>query len=280
LRNVENEKKYNLKIEPVNSVGVGPESTILTARTLMKPRAPLNVVASAKYGLLPPTMTDLSRNYISVNWSKPDDGGSVIKYYNITVTNLGINGTSQSFPFNINSTNKNTNNTTFTSNITRLSAGTGTGYIVDGSYSVIIAAYNGFLTSESSNVAKITILPTSAKPSISDVIGYYNQFGLNYSQLIFTINNSIVDGIVITNIRVNGLNSTYPGLTDTLTDIYGQTINGTGEHIINVPTTYSGNELIIVGNTYSLTLTITYSSGVETTSEIFIYTPEIKYVDA
>jgi len=280
LRNVENEKKYNLKIEPVNSVGVGPESTILTARTLMKPRAPLNVVASTKYGLLPPTMTDLSRNYISVNWSRPDDGGSVIKYYNITVTNLGINGTSQSFPFNINSTNKNTNNTTFTSNITRLSAGTGYGYIVDGSYSVVIAAYNGFLTSESSNVAKITILPTSAKPSISDVIGYYDQFGLKYSQLIFTINNSIVEGIVITNIRVNGLNSTYPKLTDTITDIYGQAINGTGEHIINVPTTYSGSELIIVGNTYSLTLTITYSSGVETTSEIFVYTPEIKYVDA
>ena len=276
LRNVENEKKYNLKIEPINSVGVGPESSILTARTLMKPRVPLNVVVSSKYGLLPPTMTDLSRNYISVNWGRPDNGGSVIKYYNVTVTNLGINGTSQTFTYNVNSTNNNINNTTFTANITRLSAGTGTGYIVDGSYSVVIAAYNGYLTSDSSTAAKVMILPTSAKPSISDVVGYYNQFGLVYSQLIFTINNGIADGIVITNIKVNGLNSGY----ETLINIYGQSINGTGEHIINVPTTYSGKELIIVGNTYSLTLTITYSSGVESTSEIFVYTPEIKYISS
>ena len=277
LRNVENEKKYNLKIEPVNAVGVGPESTILTARTLMKPRVPLNVVASAKYGLLPPTMTDLSRNYINVSWEKPDNGGSLIKYYNITVTNIGTIGTSQTFTYNINSTNTDSK---YTANINRLSSGTGTGYIVDGSYSVIVAAYNGYLTSESSAVAKVIILPTSAKPSISDVVGYYNQFGLEYAQLIFTINNGVADGIVVTNIRVNGLNSNYPELTNTLTNIYGQAINGTGEHIINVPTMYSGKELIIVGNTYSLTLTITYSSGVESTSEIFVYTPEIRYVTA
>jgi hypothetical protein len=122
----------------------------------------------------------------------------------------------------------------------------------------------------------IVILPTSAKPSISDVIGTYNQFGLNYAQLIFTINNGVADGIVITNITVNGLNGSYP----TLTDIYGKAINGTGEHIINVPTSYSGNELIIVGNTYNLTLTIRYSSGVESTSELFAYTPEIRYISA
>ena len=276
IRNVENEKKYNLKIEPINSVGVGPESTILTARTLMKPRSPLNVVASARYGLLPPSMVDLSRNYISVNWGRPDNGGSVIKYYNITITKLGTTGVSQTITYYINSANSNINNTTFTANITRISSATGTGYIVDGSYSVIVSAYNGFLTSESSTASTLIILPTSAKPSISDVIGSYNQFGLNYAQLIFTINNGVADGIVITNIRVNGLNSSYP----TLTDIYGKTISGTGEHIINVPTTYSGNELIIVGNTYNLTLTIMYSSGVESTSELFVYTPEIRYIAA
>ena len=271
LRNVENEKKYNLKIEPVNSVGVGPESTILTARTLMKPRVPLNVVTTAKYGLLPPTMTDLSRNYISVTWEKPDNGGTSIRYYNITVTNLGSSGTSQSFPYNIASTNTASK---FTANITRFTSGVGSGYIVDGSYSVIVAAYNGYLTSESSAVSKVTILPTSAKPSISDVVGYYNQFGLNYARLIFTINNGVADGISITNVRVNGLNSRYSPLTD----IYDQAINGTGEHTINIPTTYDGDELIIVGNTYNLTLTITYSSGVESTSELFEYTPEIRYI--
>ena len=267
LRNVENEKKYNLKIEPVNAVGVGPESNILTARTLMKPRAPLNVVASSKFALLPPTMTDLSRNYISINWEKPDNGGSTIKYYNITITKLDTSKTTQTFTYNIASTNINTK---FTSNITQLTSG----YIVDGSYSVVVAAYNGYLTSESSIASNILILPTSAKPSISDIIGYYNSSGLNYAQLIFTINNGIAPGIVITNIKVNGLNASYT----TLTDIYGQPINGTGEHTINIPLMYSGSELIIVGNTYSVTLTIIYSSTVESTSEIFVYTPAIRYV--
>ena len=269
LRNVENEKKYNLKIEPINAVGVGPESNILTARTLMKPRAPLNVVASSRFALLPPTMTDVSRNYISVNWEKPDNGGSAIKYYNITITKLDSTKNTQTFTYNIASSNVNTK---FTSNITQLTGS----YIVDGSYSVVVAAYNGYLTSESSIASNILILPTSAKPSISDIIGYYNSSGLNYAQLIFTINNGIAPGIVITNIKVNGLNANY----STLTDIYGQPINGTGEHTINIPIIYSGSELIIVGNTYSVTLTIIYSSTVESTSEIFVYTPAIRYVTA
>lgn len=269
LRNVENEKKYNLKIEPINAVGVGPESNILTARTLMKPRTPLNVVASSRFALLPPTMTDVSRNYISVNWEKPDNGGSAIKYYNITITKLDSTKNTQTFTYNIASSNVNTK---FTSNITQLTGS----YIVDGSYSVVVAAYNGYLTSESSIASNILILPTSAKPSISDIIGYYNSSGLNYAQLIFTINNGIAPGIVITNIKVNGLNANY----STLTDIYGQPINGTGEHTINIPIIYSGSELIIVGNTYSVTLTIIYSSTVESTSEIFVYTPAIRYVTA
>ena len=273
LRNVENEKKYSLKIEPINAVGIGPESSILTARTLMKPRAPLNVVASARYGLSPPSMTDISRNYIVVNWGKPDDGGTRIRYYNITVTNLAGSGASQTFTYNILSTNT---DTTFTAAVTRLTSGTGSGFIVDGTYSVIVAAYNGFLTSDSSPVSNVVILPTSAKPAISDIVGYYNQFGLEYAQLIFTINNGIAPGIVILNIRVNGLNTSF----DTRVNIYSQEINGTGEHIIRIPSSYRGNEVIIVGNTYNVTLTITYSSGVETTSELFVYTPEIRYITA
>ena len=277
LRNVENEKKYNLKIEPINSIGVGPESTILTARTLMKPRSPLNVTAYAKYGSPSSTTGVTSQNYIVVNWGKPDNGGNLIKYYNITVTNIDSTvATSQTFIYNINSVNA--NYSTFTINVTRFtSAGSLATTIVPGTYSIVIAAYNGYLTSESSAAVKVTILPTSAKPSISDVVGYYNEFGLNYARLIFTINNSVSDGIFITNIRVNGLNSRY---TDQITDIYGKSINGTGEHTINIPTIYAGDELLIVGNTYNLTLTITYSSLVESTSEIFTYTPEIRYLSA
>lgn len=276
LRNVENEKKYNLKIEPINSIGVGPESTILTARTLMKPRSPLNVAAYAKYGK-PLSTSTISQNYIVVNWGKPDNGGNLIKYYNVTVTNIDSTAAiSQTFTYNINASNA--NNNTFTINVTRFTtAGSSSTTIIPGTYSIVLSAYNGYLTSESSAAVKVSILPTSAKPSISDVVGYYNSTGLDYARLIFTINNSVSDGIFITNIRVNGLNTIY---ADQITDIYGKSINGTGEHTINIPKIYAGDELLIVGNTYNITLTITYSSLVESTSEIFTYTPEIRYLSA
>jgi hypothetical protein len=276
LRNVENEKKYNLKIEPINSVGVGPESNILTARTLMKPMSPLNVTAYAKYGK-PLTTSTISQNYIVVNWGKPDNGGNLIKYYNVTVTNIDSTAaTSQTFTYNITSLNANDN--TFKINVSRFTtAGSSGTTIIPGTYSIVLAAYNGYLTSESSAVVKVAILPTSAKPSISDIVGYYNSTGLAYARMIFTISERIADGIFITNIRVNGLTS---GFDNQLTDIYGKSIGGTGEHTINIPTTYSGNELLVVGNTYNITLTITYSSLVESTSEIFTYTPEIRYLSA
>jgi hypothetical protein len=276
LRNVENEKKYNLKIEPINSVGVGPESTILTARTLMKPRSPLNVTAYAKYGKPSSTVT-ISQNYIVVNWGKPDNGGNLIKYYNVTVTNIdSTTAISQTFTYNITSTNA--NNNTFTINVTRFTTAGSIGTtIIPGTYSIVLAAYNGYLTSESSATVKVAILPTSAKPSISDIVGYYNSTGLDYARLIFTISERVADGIYITNIRVNGLTS---GFDNQLTDIYGKSIGGTGEHTINIPTTYSDKELLVVGNEYKITLTITYSSLVESTSEIFTYTPEIRYLSA
>ena len=276
LRNIENEKKYNLKIEPINSVGVGPESTILTARTLMKPRSPLNVTAYAKYGKPSSTVT-ISQNYIVVNWGKPDNGGNLIKYYNVTVTNIdSTTAISQTFTYNITSTNA--NNNTFTINITRFTTAGSIGTtIIPGTYSIVLAAYNGYLTSESSATVKVAILPTSAKPSISDIVGYYNSTGLDYARLIFTISERVADGIFITNIRVNGLTS---GFDNQITDIYGKSIGGTGEHTINIPTIYSGNELLVVGNEFKITLTITYSSLVESTSEIFTYTPEIRYLSA
>jgi len=86
LRNLDNENKYDIKIEPINQIGTGPESAILTARTLMKPSVPMNVVLTSKYGLLPPVITDISRNYINIVWEKPDTGGSPITIYYITLT--------------------------------------------------------------------------------------------------------------------------------------------------------------------------------------------------
>ena len=272
LRNINNEKTYYLKIEPINFIGVGPESSILTSRTLMKPKVPSNVIASAKYGI-PPNTQDASRNYISVNWTKPDDGGSLIKSYNITVTNMATNGISQTFTYNVDSIT--IKNTTLTTNISRLTSDSGTGVIVDGSYSIIVSAFNGYLRSESSIASKVVILPTYSKPSISDVVGYYNQFGLSYARLIFTFNNSIAAGINVAKTIVNGLTT---GGYEVLIDIYGIAINGSGEHIINIPATNAGNEYLIVGNTYNITLTTTYDSGESSTSEIFTYTPEIRFL--
>ena len=100
---------------------------------------------------------------------------------------------------------------------------------------------------------------------------------MNYARLIFTISERVADGIFITNIKVNGLGSKFD---NQITDIYGKSIGGTGEHTINIPTIYSGNELLTVGNEFKITLTITYSSLVESTSEVFTYTPEIRYLSA
>ncbi|NBP02801.1 MAG: glycosyltransferase [Proteobacteria bacterium] len=101
LRDLMNQSKYEIKIEPINSVGVGPESAIVTARTLMKPGVPSNVIITSKYGLLPPTISDISRNYINITWNKPDSGGSAIKYYNITITPPSNIGTSITYPYNV-----------------------------------------------------------------------------------------------------------------------------------------------------------------------------------
>ena len=242
----------------------------------MKPRAPLNVAAYAKYGL-PSSTSTTPQNYIVVNWGKPDNGGNLIKYYNVTVTNIDSTAaTSQTFAYNITSLNANYN--TFTINVSRFTAAGSSGTtIIPGTYSIILTAYNGYLTSESSAAVKVSILPTSAKPSISDVVGYYNATGLNYARLIFTISERVADGIFITNIKVNGLGSKFD---NQITDIYGKSICGTGEHTINIPTIYSGNELLTVGNEFKITLTITYSSLVESTSEVFTYTPEIRYLSA
>jgi len=219
-------------------------------------------------------MIDNSRNYIIVNWDEPNDnGGVIIKSYSITVTNVDVPGVSQTFTRAVSSTNT---NKTFTQYINRLTSSQNSNYIGDGTYSVVISAYNGYLRSESSALVNAIVLPTSAKPTIFNMNGYYNAAGLNYVDLIFIINNEIATGIFITGIRVNGLNTSY----STLLNIYNQPITGTGEHIIRIPKTYNSDETIIVGNTYNITLTINYSSGVESTSETFIYTPEIKYIIA
>lgn len=269
LRNLANQNKYEIKIEPINRVGVGPESAIITARTLMKPGIPTNVSMMAKFGLLPPAITDASRNYISITWNRPDSGGSAIKYYNITITPPASMGSNDSFAFNIDA---NDITTSYTYNISTIN----NNIILDGSYSAVIEGNNGYLLSTESTRAFVTVNPSSAAAIILNIEGYYSQSGLDYAEMTFTINDLYVNSNTISYVRVNGLNSLYD-LKPPL-NIDRQPISGTGEHKIRIPSLSSGREIIVVGTEYRITITLVYQDGEQRTSELFNYTPEIRYL--
>ena len=270
LRNLLNENKYEIKIEPINTVGVGAESAIITARTLMKPTAPSGVVVTAKYGLLPPVLVDASGNYINVVWTKPNTGGSPIKLYNITITPPSPL-TSITVPFNVSTTDT---RISYSADIGRISQN-----IIDvGVYSVTISAYNGYIYSNESAISTVTVKPKSAKPSIYAIDGTYTSSGLSYAELTFYIQTPVDDGTTISTVKVNGLNTSY----STNVNIYSQIFTGltggiTGEHKIRIPATSAGREVIVVGTTYSVSVTLVFGL-LEQTSELFSYTPEIKYL--
>ena len=267
LRDLINQNKYEIKIEPINSVGVGPESAIITARTLMKPGIPSNVIMTSKYGLLPPTIVDASRNYINIKWNKPDSGGSAIKYYNITITPPTTLGSVLTYPYNVLSTDT---TTSYSADIGLINNSP----LVDGSYSVVIGAYNGYLSSSESSRAFVTVNPTSAKAFIFNIDGYYSQSGLEYALMTFSINSRWQLENPISYVRINGLNNPYLAYLNS----DKQPISGTGEHKIIIPSVFGGTEIIIVGTEYSITITIVYNDGQQQTSELFQYTPEIKYL--
>jgi hypothetical protein len=267
LRNLFNESRYQIKIEPINSVGVGPESAIISARTLMKPGVPSNISISSKYGLLPPTITDISRNYINITWNKPDTGGTIIKYYNITITPPSSLGSGLTYPYNISSTDT---RTSYSADIGVLNST----YLVDGSYSIVMETYNGYLTSNESARVFLTINPTSAKASIFNIEGYYTPSGLSYAEMTFSINTQWQIANPILFVRVNGLNASYPAFVNS----DNQPISGSGQHKIRIPATNAGSEIIIVGTEYNVTITLVYQDGQQQTSEVFSYTPEITYI--
>ena len=275
LRNLLNEQKYELKIEPINTVGVGAESAIITARTLMKPVAPFGILVSAKYGILPTILIEASGNYINIIWSKPNTGGSPIKLYNITITPPPPTGstvtTPITIPYNVSTTDT---RTTYNVDIARV----GQNLIIEGIYSITISAYNGYIYSNESIVSFVTVKPKSVKPNIYAIDGTYTSGGLSYAEMTFYIVTDIVSSITIATVKVNGLNMTY----QTDTNIYNQkfsTQSGiTGEHKIRIPASSSGRDIIIVGTTYSVSVTLVFSNGLEQTSELFSYTPEIKYL--
>lgn len=275
LRNLVNENKYEIKIEPINSIGVGPESAIITARTLMTPSAPRNVVLTSVYGLLPAIFTDTSGSYIKVTWSKPDTGGNPITLYNITVTAppsppTTVTATITTIPFKVAASDT---STTFIRNIGRLGQSV---LLSNVAYSIVVQAFNGYLTSPESTRASVTVLPTSARATIFDMVGFYAASGLQYTDMTFSINTTWVDTNQISTVRVNGLNTAF----QTNLNIYNQVINGTGEHKIRIPAKKStGEDIIVVGQSYSITITLVFSlTREEQTSESFLYTPEVRYL--
>jgi hypothetical protein len=97
--------------------------------------------------------------------------------------------------------------------------------------------------------------------------------------MTFYIQTEIVSSITISTVKVNGLNTSY----STNVNIYSQIFTGlsggvTGEHKIRIPATSAGREVIVVGTTYSVSVTLVFTNGLEQTSELFSYTPEIKYL--
>lgn len=267
LRDLLNQNKYEIKIEPINSVGIGPESAIITARTLMKPGIPSNVVMTSKYGILTPIWTDISRNYLNITWNKSDSGGSSIKSYNITLTPPSSLGSVITYPYDI------------ISGDTRVSYSANIGiinnsYLVDGSYSVVIEATNGYLTSSESSRSFALVNPTSAKAIIFNIDGYYTPSGLEYAEMTFAINSQWQSANLISYVLVNGLNKPVKVYENS----DKQPISGTGEHKIIIPAISAGAEIIVVGTSYSITITLVYNDGQKQTSESFAYTPEIKYL--
>jgi len=278
LRNLANQSKYEIKIEPINSIGIGPESAIITARTLMAPSAPMNVILTSVYGLLPPIFTVTPGSYINVTWTKPDTGGNPITLYNVTITippspPTSLTATTTTFPqkvANVSSTNM---QTTYSMNIGRLGQ---VALIPNVSYSIVVQAFNGYLTSPESTRASVTVLPTSAKATIFDIQGGYTTSGLQYAEMTFSIDTTWVDTNQISTVRVNGLNMAF----QTNLNIYNQIINGTGEHKIRIPAkNSSGQGIIVIGQSYSITITLVFSlTREEQTSESFLYTPEVRYL--
>ena len=269
LRNISNEKTYSIKIEPINKIGIGPESKIITARTLMKPSPPLNIVVTSRYGV-PPASTGAGTskiNYITVTWDKPDNGGSVISSYNIT-----ISGYETKFSPVILTSQQ----TSYSYYITTLNSK----FIDIGTYSLSLTSKNSNFTSESSILSTITILPITSKITIVEpiIINYLGNTitNIKISFLVETFN--YIDN-PITNIKVSGLGDLGADTYETLLDIDNHAIVGTGKHTITVPTYLNSVTLIRAGNNYTINVNAQFGGSVyssDTKSESVLIQPLIR----
>ena len=268
LRNLENESTYNLKIEPINSVGKGAESRILTARTLMKPSPPLNIACVARYGV-PPANTGISSkiNYITVTWTRPDNGGSVISSYNITIVD------NETKLFNVSILSQ---PTTYTYTITTLNSR----FINSGTnYSIALTSKNSNFTSISSAATPVFIEPITSKLTIIGIDITYVATNLTGVFVRFAVGSFNYRDNPITNIRVSGLGGSGTNIYETTKNSDNIDITGSGEHKIFVPYVTSNILLLQVGNVYNITINARFGSSSytdDTRSESFRISPSIR----
>ena len=94
--------------------------------------------------------------------------------------------------------------------------------------------------------------------------------------MTFTINTAWVDTNKISSIKVSGFGLTTAFQTNT--NIDNQEISGTGEHKIRIPAITDGKDIILVGVTYTVTITIVFSlTGEGSASEPFTYSAESRF---
>lgn len=271
LRNLENKKAYELKIEPVNSVGTGPESRILTARTLMAPSPPLNVVCSARYGI-PPASTGASQsskiNYITVTWDRPDNGGSAISSYNITTQGF------ETKLYTVSTTNQ---PNSYTYYITSLDSKT----IESRTYSLSLTSKNANYESISTNVVSVIIEPVTQRIVISNIEFIYIANLIYGANITFSIDsyNYRDNPISMFKVEVSQIGEGGSITYETIKNLDNQNINGSGEHKLFVPVVNNNVTIFQVGNPYSITLNANFGgSGYSDTTKSLPYriTPSIR----
>jgi hypothetical protein len=131
--------------------------------------------------------------------------------------------------------------------------------LVPGSYSVVIEAFNGFLTSIETPSSIVTLRQTTQIPRIINIIGKYDSLNntLQSAELSFSINDQWVDENKIITVKVNGFTANY----QTSTNFRGQAITGTGQHTITIPVKASdGSTILDQGEEYTgVTITLVFS---------------------
>lgn len=255
LRHLENKKTYSIKIEPINVVNVGPESLVLTVPTLTSPDPPTNIVVSARYGKPPVLDSDnMNKNYISISWGKPDNGGSIIASYNINIyskaTVAGASDIQETITYSVTSDSQ----TTFTHYISKLSNN-----VLSGIFTISMTTKNTIFESVSSSSTIIVFQPSSAKLYIdtNGITIYRSGTMLSYILINFSIGTFNPD-IQITSIKVYGLGNDGSQSYEIPTDNAGTRITSSGPYTISVPASSdraTGNiQYLIPGNTHNISI--------------------------